>query len=77
MCPNKAESQTVEFKEGWRDENLKSLCAFANSEGGQLVIGVDNNGNAIGIKNPKKLDSIKIVDRNFLLLFLSFFKRFF
>ena len=55
MCPNKAESQSVEFKESWRDENLKSLCAFANTEGGRLVVGVDNDGNTVGIKNSKKL----------------------
>ena len=55
MCPNKAESQTVEFKESWRDENLKSLCAFANTEGGRLIVGIDNDGNVVGIKNSKKL----------------------
>ena len=37
MYPNKAESQTVEFKESWRDENLKSLCAFANKKEKYLI----------------------------------------
>ncbi len=51
----KAESQTTEFKPSWRDENLKVICAFANTDGGKLVIGVDDNNNPIGVKNSKKL----------------------
>ena len=50
-----SESQTTEFKSIWRDEYLKILCAFANTDGGQLIIGVDDNGKVIGIKNSKKL----------------------
>nr|WP_234405731.1 ATP-binding protein [Thermodesulfobium acidiphilum] len=26
------ESQTIEFKSSWRDEYLKCICAFANTE---------------------------------------------
>lgn len=26
------ESQTIEFKSSWRDEYLKSICAFANTD---------------------------------------------
>jgi len=32
------ESQTVEFKESWKDEYLKTVCAFANTDGGVLYI---------------------------------------
>ena len=49
------ESQTTEFKQNWRDEYLKIICAFANTEGGELIIGVDDKGKVIGIKNAKKL----------------------
>ncbi|MEI7597403.1 MAG: ATP-binding protein [Bacteroidota bacterium] len=28
------ESQHIEFKESWRDEFLKHICAFANSQVG-------------------------------------------
>ncbi|MDG6250511.1 helix-turn-helix domain-containing protein [Methanocalculus sp.] len=28
------ESQNIEFKESWKDEYLKTLCAFANTNGG-------------------------------------------
>jgi len=31
------ESQDIEFKEKWKDEYLKTLCAFANGNGGGIV----------------------------------------
>ncbi len=49
------ESQTTEFKLNWRDEYLKVICAFANTDGGELIIGVDDKGNFKGLKNAKKL----------------------
>jgi len=49
------ESQTIEFKLNWRDEYLKIICAFANTEGGQIKVGVDDRGNPVGIKNARKL----------------------
>jgi len=33
---DRKESQTVEFKQVWKDEYLKTICAFANSDGGVL-----------------------------------------
>lgn len=49
------ESQNVEFKESWRDEYLKILCAFANTNGGILYLGVSDNGKALGLNNLKQL----------------------
>lgn len=49
------ESHAIEFKSSWRDEYLKWICAFANSDGGILTIGVDDNGNPVGVKDSKKL----------------------
>ena len=49
------ESQQTEFKLNWRDEYLKHLCAFANSQGGKLFIGVADDGSITGVKNTKKL----------------------
>lgn len=49
------ESQITEFKPDWRDEYLKVICAFANTEGGELIIGLDDKGNPKGLKNIKKL----------------------
>lgn len=48
------ESQNTEFKESWRDEYLKWICSFANSQGGILYIGVKDNGEVCGISNAKK-----------------------
>ena len=48
------ESQNIEFKSAWRDEYLKAICAFANADGGKLIIGVDDKGKAVGVGNAKK-----------------------
>lgn len=37
------EDQYTEFKRIWKDDYLKELCAFANSQGGVLYLGVDDN----------------------------------
>lgn len=50
-----AESQNIEFKPNWRDEYLRVISAFANSDGGELRIGVDDNGKPVGVKDAKKI----------------------
>lgn len=53
------ESQHIEWKEVWRDEYLKWICGFANAEGGILVIGRNNKGTVVGLKDaPKLLEDI-------------------
>mgnify|MGYP000738956975 FL=1 len=54
-----AESQNTEYKEVWKDDYLKWICGFANSQGGTLYIGVDDNGKVIGLTNEKKICQIK------------------
>lgn len=49
------ESQVTENKTNWRDEYLKTICAFANTNGGKMLIGVSDDGKILGVKNPKKL----------------------
>jgi len=49
------ESQTVEFKENWRDEYIKWICGFANANGGTLFIGKNSKGAITGISNAHKL----------------------
>ena len=49
------ESQTVEFKQVWKDEYLRTICAFANSEGGVLYIGLDDNSKVLGVENIEEL----------------------
>ena len=38
------ENQHTEFKQIWKDDYLKSICAFANAQGGKLYIGMNNEG---------------------------------
>ena len=38
------ESQQIEWKWSWQDEFLKWLCGYANTEGGTLYIGVNDDG---------------------------------
>ncbi|MGI6370286.1 MAG: ATP-binding protein [Ignavibacteria bacterium] len=49
------ESNSVEFKrKGTAPEKLsKEICAFANTKGGFLIIGVDDDRKLIGVKSEK------------------------
>ena len=53
--PVTREDQHIEWKESWRDEYLRWLCGFANAEGGVLVIGRNDRGEAVGVKNTDRL----------------------
>ncbi len=49
------ETQVLEFKSGWRDEYLKVISAFANGNGGQLLVGLDDRGQPVGLSDAKRL----------------------
>ena len=49
------ETQTVEYKQTWRDDFLKEICGFANAQGGTLYVGIDDNGEVVGVDNAKEL----------------------
>jgi ATP-dependent DNA helicase RecG len=49
------ENQHTEYKETWRDEYMKTLAAFANSDGGSLFIGIDDSGKEVGLENAAYL----------------------
>jgi ATP-dependent DNA helicase RecG len=49
------ENQQVEWKSSWRDDYLRWICGFANAEGGKLVIGRDDRGVAVGVKDAGRL----------------------
>lgn len=49
------ESQNIEWKQEWHDEYLKWICGFANAYGGKIIIGVNDEGNIVGLHNAKKL----------------------
>lgn len=76
------ESQTVEFKStcrwntraGGMDDRIehavvKTVCAFLNSEGGTLAIGVDDDGAPVGL--AQDFENLKNPGRDGLELFLS------
>ncbi|VXC34375.1 putative DNA-binding domain-containing protein [Flavobacterium sp. 9AF] len=78
----KGESKKLEFKSSiqfcvreqivnkdLRFESFKNLAAFANSDGGEILIGVEDNTNIIGLENtdyntlkePNKQDSFRLL----------------
>lgn len=50
------ESTTVEFKRkvAYPEKIVKEIVAFANTKGGNLLIGVDDNGNIPGLKTAEE-----------------------
>lgn len=45
------QTENVEFRLQFADELYKEVIAFANTDGGVIYIGIDNDGNAVGIDN--------------------------
>src|SRR6266581_6947203 len=45
------ETDTIEFKESPTKEIKKAACAFANTRGGRILIGVKDDGTPIGVKD--------------------------
>lgn len=45
------ESERIEYKSQLTDDIYKEVIAFANTEGGVIYIGVDDQGNVVGIKD--------------------------
>ena len=70
------EDQKTEFKQSWMESNLKSVCAFANTDGGKLYVGLDDNGNVIGIQNSKaRIEDIPNIIRSKMDLLVSLIAR--
>lgn len=49
------ETENIEVKLCWRDEYLKTIAAFANTQGGKLILGIGDDGQIIGVLKPEKL----------------------
>lgn len=47
----KFESENTEYKSGLTDDLYKEVIAFANTDGGIIYIGIDDQGNTIGIED--------------------------
>ena len=68
------EGQKTEFKLVWNDNAYKTACAFANTEGGKLYIGYDDEGKLVGIKRPKEdIENLPNSIRSKLNLYVSIF----
>lgn len=51
---DRGESETLEFKEKFDERAIESAVAFANTNGGIVLIGVSDNGRINGIKTGKE-----------------------
>ena len=45
------ETENIEFKDQFAEDIYKEVIAFANTDGGVVYVGIDNDGNAVGLKN--------------------------
>ena len=57
------EDSRTEFKIKLVDDLEESVIAFLNKDGGSIYIGVDDNGNVVGLKNNMDLFQRKIKDK--------------
>ena len=48
------ETEKIEFKSQFTEEIYKEVIAFANTDGGIVYVGMDNDGNAVGLKDVDK-----------------------
>ncbi|MHB1454752.1 MAG: RNA-binding domain-containing protein [Saccharofermentanales bacterium] len=51
------ESSRVEWKREFSENIKKELVAFANTEGGELIIGMADDGSIIGVENPDQVSA--------------------
>jgi ATP-dependent DNA helicase RecG len=49
------EQQNIEYKSSWHDDYLDWICGFANSQGGKIYIGKNDNGKVVEVDNYKDL----------------------
>ena len=51
------ENQAIEWKASWHDKYLEWVCGYANAQGGILYIGINDDGNVVGLddKTIKRL----------------------
>ena len=65
-----SESSWLEFKQSINscsiDKIMETICAFLNTEGGYIIIGINDQEKMVGIKSkPKEIDKFKLsIDNN-------------
>ena len=50
----KGESESLEFKTSFGKETMETLSAFANSNGGTVLIGINDKGKIIGVDTTQE-----------------------
>ena len=65
------ESQVVEWKESWQDKYLEWICGYANAQGGTLYIGIDDDGNVLGLEEK----TVKKLLEDIILIYLTNIQR--
>ena len=55
MKYNRFEGSRLEFKEKHTPTMLKTVSAFANYEGGTIIVGISDDGEIIGVEESKKI----------------------
>lgn len=55
------ESERLEFKQEFTDEIRKTVVAFANTSGGQIHIGVEDDGKVVGLRDANE-DILKVTN---------------
>ena len=55
------ETENIEFKSQFTEEIYKEVIAFANTDGGILYVGIDNEGNAIGLTDADKEYTLSLI----------------
>ena len=59
LTPDLREGEQIEFKSQWVDKALEDLCAFANTSGDNLFVGVNDDGSVAGLSGlDKEMQSI-------------------
>ena len=48
------ETENIEFKSQFTEEIYKEVIAFANTDGGVVCVGIDNEGNVVGLSDVDK-----------------------
>ena len=48
------ENNNLEFKRELTDSIIKEIIAFGNTNGGTIILGYDDNGKVVGLKNAKE-----------------------
>ncbi|CVI67325.1 Divergent AAA domain protein [Clostridiales bacterium CHKCI001] len=57
------ENQNIEFKQEYMSDIQKEVMAFANAQGGTVLIGVRKDGMVMGVENP---DEVMLQVENYL-----------